>query len=57
MSKEEKIKKEDMKEYIISQIKIIKECSKNFELKFFPSYLELAEQVLDEELNSSCKDK
>ena len=50
MLKKEEMDKSDVREYILSQIEVVKECADSFGLKFFASYLDLSVQVLDEEL-------
>ena len=57
MSDKQEISKEDIREYILSQIKVIKECAEQFDLKFLSSYLDLSVQVLDEELIISDQNK
>ena len=50
MIKQQVISKENIKQYMLEQIQVLKESAKGLGLKFLCSYLELAEQVLDEEL-------
>ena len=44
------ISKENARDYILSQIEVVKTSATSFGFKFLSSYLDLAEQVLDEEL-------
>ena len=39
-----------IKEYILSQIEVVKISAQGLGLKFLPSYLDLAKEVLNEEL-------
>ena len=45
--------KEDIREYILSQLKTVQECAKSCNLNFLCRYLDLAEEILDEELQES----
>ena len=48
-----KMTKEDIREYILSQLKTVQECAKSCNLNFLCRYLDLAEEILDEELQES----
>ena len=55
MTENKTISKEDVHEYMAFQIKTIQECAKKFNLKILYSYLDLAEQILDEELHQQVE--
>ena len=55
MQDKQNISKENIKDYILHQIEVTRQSSMQLGLKFLPCYLELAEQVLDEELDSFQK--
>ena len=50
MQNNKKIKSEDMQKYLLCQIEAIKKCAEAYGLKFLRSYLDLAEEIIAEEL-------
>ena len=50
MKNNTKINNEDMQKYLLCQIDVIKKCAEAYGLKFLRSYLDLAEEIIAEEL-------